>query len=134
MIKILTTTAAALVITATTAWAQEGDPTKGETDFRRCQACHMVGENAQHRVGPQLNGLLGRQIGGAEGYNYGPATAAKGEDGAVWTEELLVEYLADPAGFVGGASRMVQKFADEQLRRDVISYIAQYDAEGAKVE
>ena len=134
MIKTLTTTVAALAIMATAALAQEGDPAKGETDFRRCQACHMVGENAQHRVGPHLNGIVGRQIGAAEGYNYGPATAAKGEDGTVWTEELLFEYLADPMAFVGGASKMVQKFPDEQLRWDVIAYIAQFNADGTKAE
>ena len=36
--------------------------------------------------------------------------------------------------FVGGASKMVQKFPDEQLRRDVIAYIAQFNADGTKAE
>ncbi len=112
------------------ALAQEGDPAQGEQAFRQCGVCHVVGPGAANRVGPQLNGIVGRQIGTAEGYNYGPATKARGEDGTVWTEQLLFEYLADPPAFVGGPSKMPMKYADEALRRNVIAYLAQFDAEG----
>ncbi len=124
----------ALLLTAAPAVAQEGDPEAGQAAFRQCMACHMVGPNAQHRVGPVLNGVLGRQIGTAEGYNYGPATKAMGEDGTVWTEELMFEYLANPREFVGGPSKMVTMFPDEDLRRNVIAYIAQFDESGERTQ
>lgn len=104
----------------------EGDAAAGETAFKKCAACHAVGEGARNKVGPQLNNLIGRQIGGVEDYRYGAATAAKGEDGTVWTEELLFEYLADPRAFVGGASKMPMKYPDEQFRKDVIAYLATF--------
>ena len=44
-----------------------GDPDKGETVFKKCAACHQVGEGAKHRIGPHLNGVIGRTAGTAEG-------------------------------------------------------------------
>ena len=111
---------------------EAGDAAKGEANFRQCQACHAVGPTAKNKVGPQLNGIVGRQIGTAEGYNYGKATAAKGADGTTWTEDMLFEYLVNPAEFVGGPSKMPMKFPDETFRRDVITYLAQFDASGEK--
>jgi cytochrome c len=107
-----------------------GDIEAGEKNFKRCQTCHMIGPDAKNRVGPNLNGVIGRQIGTAEGYKYSPVTKARGEDGTVWTEELLFEYLEDPKAFVGGNSKMPVKFADEDFRRDVVTYVAQFDENG----
>src|SRR5690606_41173092 len=42
------------------------DPEAGAAVFRKCQACHALGEGAQNRVGPQLNDLFGRTAGGLE--------------------------------------------------------------------
>ncbi len=94
----------------------------------------MVGPDAANRVGPQLNGLIGRQMAGVEDFNYGPANAALGEDGSVWTEEALFEYLADPRAFVGGATRMTTRYPDEQFRWDVIAYLSQFNADGERTE
>ena len=38
----------------------EGDAAEGEKVFRKCKACHAVGEGAENKVGPQLNGIVGR--------------------------------------------------------------------------
>ena len=134
MARTMTVSALAAVMMTGSAWATEGDPDAGEQNFRQCQACHMVGPDAANRVGPQLNGIVGRLIAGVEGYRYGPANAALGEDGSVWTEETLFEYLADPRAFVGGATRMTTRYPDEQFRWDVIAYLAQFSAEGERTE
>ena len=133
---VVRTAAAAAVLAMMTGgvWAQDGDPAAGEQNFVQCAACHQVGPEAQHLVGPALNGVLGRVIGAAEGYEYGEATAAKGADGTVWTAELMMEYLANPMAFVGGASKMPMMYPDEQFRRDVIAYLAQFDADGTRTE
>lgn len=109
-----------------------GDPVKGEQNFKKCAVCHKIGPDAKNAVGPELNGVVGRQIGAVEGYAYGAATKAKGADGTVWTEDLIFEYLPDPKAFVGGTSKMVMKFPDDQFRKDVIAYIAQFNADGTK--
>jgi cytochrome c len=131
MSKSLILALAGVTIMASSANAMDGgNPAEGEKDFKKCQVCHMIGPDAKNRVGPNLNGVVGRQIGTQEGYNYGPATKARGADGTVWTEELLFEYLVDPKAFIGGTSKMPVKFPDEQFRRDVVTYIAQFDENG----
>ena len=48
----------------------EGDAEKGERVFRKCQACHAVGEGAENKVGPVLNGVVDREIASVEGFEY----------------------------------------------------------------
>ena len=42
----------AVLAAATFPALAEGDPAQGETLFRPCRACHMIGDGAVHRVGP----------------------------------------------------------------------------------
>ena len=61
-----------LVVTCRSAFA--GDPTAGETVFKRnCIVCHAIGPGAATKVGPELNGVIGRKAGSVPGYNYSQA-------------------------------------------------------------
>jgi cytochrome c len=134
---------AAALLGATTAWqapalAQEGDAARGEQVFRKCMACHRVGEGARNLVGPVLNGVYGRQAGTVEGFRYSDLNKAAGEAGLVWTTERLVEYLPDPNAFLrnfltqagrpvpSGSTRMTFRLPDAQEARDVAAYIRQF--------
>lgn len=88
--------AALSVFAALPANAQDGDAKAGEKVFKRCMACHMVGDKAKHRIGPNLNDLFGRQAGTAEGFKYSPVMVALGEAGLKWTPESFSGYLGDP--------------------------------------
>ncbi|MFN0263053.1 c-type cytochrome [Tepidamorphus sp. 3E244] len=101
----------------------EGDAAKGEKVFRKCKACHEVGEGAKNKVGPQLNGIVGRQIASVEDYKYGDDIKTKGEELGAWTEEHLFAYLYDPKDFVDGKSKMSLKLKKESDRNDVIAYL-----------
>ena len=48
-----------------------GDPTNGEKVFKKCAACHAVGEGAKSKVGPPLTDVVGRKAASFEGYKYG---------------------------------------------------------------
>jgi len=122
----------------------EGDPAKGEKVFRKCTACHMVGEKAKNRVGPVLTGVVGRKAGTAEGYKYSKLNQAAGEAGLEWTEENLIAYLPDPSGFLKkylkendaadkakGRSKMVYKLKKEDERKDVVAYLKTFSKEPA---
>jgi cytochrome c len=122
-----------------TAAAQQGDAAEGESVFKKCSACHRVGEGARNMTGPVLNNVIGRPAGSAEGYAYSELNKSAGSAGLVWTEELVFEYLVDPnaflrkfvtdkgnAGAASGATKMVFKLEDETDRRNVIAYLKKF--------
>lgn len=125
MKKRLVLALAVLTVTAAPALA-DGDPAKGEKVFNKCKACHMVGENAKNRVGPQLNGIVGREIASVEGFSYSDAFSAKKAEGFIWTEENLAAYLENPKDFIPGNKMTFAGLKKEDDREDVIAYLKQF--------
>lgn len=115
----------ALAALATPALAA-GDADKGEKVFKKCQACHQVGDDAQNRVGPVLNDIIGRTAGTVDGFSYSPAMTEAGEDGMVWNDEHLHEYLADPKGYIPKNKMSFAGLKKEEDRDDVIAYLEQF--------
>lgn len=111
--------------------AVAGDVAKGESVFKKCASCHMVGDGAKNKVGPVLTNVMGAQMGTVEDYKYGDSLVALGETGAVWTEEEMFEYLADPRKYLRAKlddkkakSKMAFKLRKEEDRKDVIAYLS----------
>lgn len=71
----------------------------GEQVFRKCKACHQVGEGARNRTGPVLTGIVGAPVAGQENFKYSKAMA---EHGGNWDRESLHGFLADPKGYMKG--------------------------------
>jgi cytochrome c len=112
------------------------DATKGAQIFKQCMTCHRIGPGAKNLIGPVLNNVIGRQAGTYEGFRYSALMKAAGENGLVWSEDLIVQYIADPTAFLKkyltdkgkadlavGNALMTFKLADEQLRKDVVAYV-----------
>lgn len=106
--------------------AQEGNPEEGAEVFKKCRACHDVGPGAKNKVGPLLNGIIGRKAGTIEGYNYSEANKKAGNDGLVWTEEVLFKYLEAPLSFMPGTKMAFAGLKDPQDRKDVIAYLKKF--------
>lgn len=117
---------AALAFIATPALA--ADVEKGAKVYKKCVSCHMIGDKAKNRVGPQLNGIIGRDIASLSDYKYSKAMVKYGEAQKVWSEENLGAYLANPRKTVKG-TRMA--FAGLRKQADVDNVIA-YLKENAK--
>lgn len=125
-----------------TAWigsASAQDTTKGAQIFKQCMLCHRVGPDAKNLIGPVLNDVIGRKAGTFEAFRYSPLMKAAGENGLVWSEDLIVQYIADPTAFLKkyltdkgkadaatGNSLMTFKLGDEQQRKDVAAYEATF--------
>jgi cytochrome c len=109
------------------AYAQ--DPAAGENVFKKCRACHQVGETAKNAVGPKLNGLIGRQAGAVEGFNY---SAANKNSGVTWTDENFKKYIADPKGFMPGNKMIFAGLKDEKEIDDLLAFLKQYGPDGKK--
>lgn len=87
--------ALALLVSSGVAFA-EGDVTKGAKVFKKCKACHSVGEKAKNKVGPKLNGIVGADWGQVEGYKYSKPLLAGKAEAKVWDEATLDAYLTKP--------------------------------------
>lgn len=101
----------------------DGDPARGETVFRPCVACHMIGEGAVNRIGPHLNGLVGRPVGMEDGYDYSEALLEAGVEGAEWSEIVLDRFLENPRGYLPGTSMVFRGVRREEDRADLIAYL-----------
>ena len=82
MLKLMFITLALVTTAIPAARAQE--VAAGQDTFNRiCTICHAVGEGAQNKLGPILNGLDGRGAGTVEGFNYSDPLK---NSGIVWSE------------------------------------------------
>lgn len=102
----------------------EGDAAKGEKVFRKCKACHAVGDDAKHRVGPALNGILDRAAGEAEGFRYSDAMLESAAGGLVWDAATLGAFLSKPKEVVPGTKMSFAGLRKEQEVADVIAFLA----------
>lgn len=136
-LAVLASVAAVVSLPNGVAFAQ--DATKGEQVFKQCMTCHRIGPDAKNLVGPVLTGVIGRQSGTAPGFAYSTLNKAAGENGLVWSDDLIMQYLPDPNAFLKkfltdkgkadlatGSTKMAFKLADEQQRKDVIAYINKF--------
>ncbi|TYC53092.1 c-type cytochrome [Rhodobacterales bacterium] len=114
--------------------AVAGDPAAGEKVFKKCAACHAVGDGAKHKVGPELNDVLGRTAGTAEVYKYSKAMISAGEDGLVWDEATLTAYLTKPRDVVKGTKMAFAGLRKEQDLDNVIAYLATFSADTPAAE
>jgi cytochrome c len=95
------------VIGALCLWAgapalAQGLSDPGERAFSYCFSCHSVEANQTEILsGPNLNGIVGRPIASKAGFEYTPELKAFGQ-GKVWTEALILEWIANPKRLVPG--------------------------------
>lgn len=120
-------TAIALALIAASAPALAGDPTAGAQVFKKCQACHAVGEGAKNKVGPELNGLFGRPAGSVPDYAYSDANK---NSGIVWSHEIFAEYIKNPRGYLPGTKMSFAGLKKEKEIEDVTAYLDQFNADG----
>ena len=126
---------ATLTMLALAAPAVAQDAAKGEKEFNKCKACHMVqapdGTDIVKggKTGPNLYGVVGRKAGTEEGFKYSDALIKLGEAGEIWTVEDLEHYITNPNSYVeekvGDKSlktKMTFKLAKNQA--DVIAFLA----------
>lgn len=111
-----------------------GDAAAGEALFKKCSACHQIGEGAENKIGPVLTGVINRSAGSYEGYRYGRSMTAAGEAGLVWTTDNIFAYLEGPKPFLReflddrkAKAKMAFRLNDPQDRLDIIAYLATFE-------
>lgn len=124
--KKLILVGAAFVLFAGTAQAQ--DVAAGEKVFKKCMACHAVGEGAKNKVGPMLNGVFGRTAGSLPDYTYSKAMKDAGAGGLVWNDETIGQYLLAPKEFVKGNKMAFPGLKKDDERANVIAYMKTFSS------
>ena len=103
-----------------------GDPVAGEAIFKKCVACHSIGEGATNRIGPELNAVLGRVAGSVEGFNYSKGLSDAGAAGLIWTPETLMPWLQKPRDFVPGTKMQFVGIPNPTDIDNIIAYLATF--------
>src|SRR3989304_2679482 len=119
----------AAVTIASTGLASAQDLAAGATSFKKCLACHGIGETAKNKVGPQLNGPDGRASSSASGYNYSDANK---KSGITWNEASFLEYIKDPRARVPGTKMIFPGIKNEAEAKNLWAYLKQFGADGKK--
>ncbi|MEM9577940.1 MAG: cytochrome c family protein [Pseudomonadota bacterium] len=127
-------TASCLMLMPSLAFADghiTGDAAAGEKVFRKCKACHAVGDGAENKIGPVLNGIVDRPVASVEGFGYSDVLLALAEEGKTWTPEELSAFLEKPRNYAKGTKMSFAGLRKEEDRMNVIAYLATFPGEGS---
>ncbi|MFG1346594.1 cytochrome c family protein [Xanthobacter autotrophicus DSM 431] len=122
--------ASVLVLAATGSALADGDVAKGETQFKKCMACHAIGPDAKVKVGPPLNGIVGAKWAHFEGYAYSQDIKDGAAAGKVWDLATLDDYIENPKHLVPKGKMAFAGIKNADDRKDLIAYLATFDADG----
>lgn len=98
----------------------------GAKVFRKCAACHKVGEDAKNGTGPALTGIFGKAAGTVEGFRYSQPMVDAGAGGLVWTAETLDAFLADPKAAVPKNKMAFGGLKKEDERAALTAYLQSF--------
>lgn len=93
----------------------------GQKVFKKCKACHQVGAGAKNRTGPILNGVMGSKFAQVEGFKYSKTIQAMADEGMVWDEANMTEFLTKPKAFI---KKTKMSFAGLKKEEDIAAVIA----------
>ncbi len=121
----LISTSLILTVIALPAFAG-GDVDKGKKVFRKCKACHAIGEGAKNKVGPVLTGIIDAPYGINPDFKYSKAMKAKIEEGEVWTTENLTAFLRKPKDVISGTKMSFPGLKKAEDIENILAYIASF--------
>ncbi|MCP4821470.1 MAG: cytochrome c family protein, partial [Shimia sp.] len=99
----------------------------GEKVFKKCKACHQVGEGAKNKTGPVLNGIMGRGFASVDGFKYSKVFKAAGGEGRVWDETAMAEFLTKPKAYLKGTKMSFNGLKKEKDVAAIIAYLKSVD-------
>lgn len=113
---------------------QAADVKAGEKVFKKCSACHAVGDGAKNKVGPHLNDVFGRTAGTLDGYKYSKAMIKAGEGGLVWNDETMDAFLLKPKKLIKKTKMAFSGLKKDKDRANIIAYLKTYSADADSAE
>ncbi|MDR0251562.1 MAG: cytochrome c family protein [Brucellaceae bacterium] len=120
MLRLFIISALSLGLSASAVLA-EADIKNGEKIYKKCQFCHLLNQPV-NRMGPHLMQLQGRKAGSVEGFQYSDTMKQAGENGLIWNDATLKEFLTSPKAMVPGTSMRFWGLWDTQSD-DLLAYL-----------
>ena len=97
---------------------------EGEKVFKKCKACHRIGDNAKHGTGPHLNNIYGRIAGNLSDFKkYSKSIKTAGEDGLIWTSDTLSSYIENPKKYLKGTKMNFKGLKKSDDRSALLEYL-----------
>lgn len=92
----------------------------GQSEFKKCTACHTAEQGGPNRVGPNLHGVVGNKVASHADFAYSPQLV---EFGGEWTYERLDCFIENPKGCVPGTKMSFAGVKSDTARANVIAYL-----------
>jgi cytochrome c len=122
------TIALATIALLSPAFAQKGDASRGQQDFRACAPCHSL-EPDRNMTGPSLADLWGRKAGGLPSFErYSEALKSSG---IIWDDRALDGWLTDPQRMVPNNDMPFEGIKDGRVRADLLAFLKDAAKPGA---
>lgn len=98
----------------------------GERVFKKCKACHRIGEGAKNKTGPALNGVYEQGAGLVDGFKYSKGMVAAGAEGLVWDDATLDAFLTKPKSVVAKTRMSFSGLKKDADRLAIIEYLKSF--------
>lgn len=98
----------------------------GENVFKKCKACHKVGDGAKDGTGPMLNGIVGAPAAHSEGFRYSNGLKDAAAVGLVWDTAAMTAFLTKPRDFIKGTKMSFVGLKDQEDIDAVIAYLSTF--------
>ncbi|AZV77019.1 MFS transporter [Parasedimentitalea marina] len=98
----------------------------GAKVFKKCKACHQVGDGAKNRTGPILTGIVNGAAGAVDGFRYSKPLTKAAEGGLIWTEAELAAFLAKPKAYLKGTKMSFSGLKKETDQAAIIEYLRSF--------
>lgn len=99
----------------------------GKKVFKKCKACHQVGDGAKNRTGPILTNIVDGAAGAVDGFKYSKPMKKVAEAGLVWSDAELSAFLAKPKAYMKGTKMSFAGLKKEADQRALIEYLRSFD-------
>ncbi len=92
----------------------------GKLAFIRCQACHTLDAEGEHRTGPNLYGLFGATAGEKAGFDYSDALK---KSQIKWSAKSLRAWLKSPSDYLPGNKMAFSGVPSDKEMAALINYL-----------
>ena len=93
---------------------------KGESQAKKCKACHTFNSGGKNGTGPNLYDIVNRKLAAIDGFAYSQALIDKGGN---WDYEFLECFLENPKKCLPGTKMAFAGIKRPNQRADLILYL-----------